>query len=114
MENEQIEIIAKTDEELREIAVGLYDGQIFSHKQVRPEEVGMTFMPILLGAFADKSKEELEDIGLIYEYLDKAAPRCINGNPIFYSCRYLTVKETEIVNKHFSNYKKLKDQFLKK
>ena len=59
--------------------------------------VSMIFMPIALGGFADMSKEDADDVGMIYEYMDKAGPRGVNGYPIFWSCHILGKKDKKIV-----------------
>lgn len=43
------------------------------------------FLPIGLGGMP----ANVEDIGMVYEYLEKAGPRSINGYPIFFSCQML-------------------------
>lgn len=104
----------KTDAELRKLAMDIHDGKVFTSGNIQnPSDLPMVFMVIALGGFANLSKEEAENIGLIYEYMDKAGPRSINGNPCFMSCRTLTKKETERLNQYYLAYKGLKDQFNK-
>lgn len=56
-------------------------------KEYEMHNLGMVFMPIVFGAFADLTEEQKKDIGFIYEYYDKAPTgRSINGMPIFFSC----------------------------
>lgn len=52
-------------------------------------ELPMVFMPLAMGALSEWTKEELDDIGLIYEYMSEAGPRAINGNPCFVSFRIM-------------------------
>jgi hypothetical protein len=71
--------------------------------------LGLVFMPLALGAFAPEKDKEfevgalkeepttLQDIGLFYEYWDKAGPRSINGYPIFMSCGVLNHEDTKYV-----------------
>lgn len=99
----------------KKIAIDYYDGKIFSSDMIRKDDLGklgMIFMPIMLGAFADKTEEEQKEIYFIYEYYDQALSRGINGYPLFSSFRYLTKKECDIVNIHFEEYKKLKEGFI--
>lgn len=83
-----------TDEELRTFVLALCDGRIFTmHHVPSPELVPMVFMPIALGAFADATPEEVEQVGTVYEYLDKAGPRAVNGMPMFTSLRMIHVDD---------------------
>lgn len=102
----------KTEEELKQIAMDLVDGKIFSILQLKnPSDVDMVFMPIALGAFSELTKEQIEDIGLIYEYLDKAGPRAVNGNPCFMSFQYLSREPSMKVLELAKKYKELKANF---
>lgn len=106
--------VPKSDAELKQLAMDLYDGKIFCDRQVKNQsDLSMVFMPIVFGAFADKTEEEVNDIGLIFEYMDKAMPRGINGMPCFGSCRILPKSETEKMFKFFEDYKALKESFAK-
>lgn len=40
-------------------------------------------------AVAGFEATRLQNLGCVYEYMDKAAPRGVNGKPIFFSCRIL-------------------------
>lgn len=48
----------------------------------------------------------MEDIGMIYEYNEKALPRSINGYPIFMSCNIVSKADTK---KFLEVYKKYED-----
>lgn len=98
--------------ELKQIAIDLFDGKIFCDQQLNSSrDLSMVFLPLILGALKGFGKEELEDIGMIYEYIGKAMPRSINGYPIFSSMRILKKQDLKIMMEHFEAYKKLKEQF---
>lgn len=79
-----------SDERLREFVLGVCDGRIFTSVQVKdPNLLGMVFMVIALGGLSDLTKAEVEDVGCIWEWMDKAGPRSINGLPIFTSCHIM-------------------------
>jgi hypothetical protein len=100
------------DKDLKQIAVDLYEGRIFTDRHLDdPKDVGMVFMPIMLGAFSGKTEEELKKIGLVYEYLSEAGPRSVNGMPMFYSCKILDNEETKIMFNHYDRYKIMKEEF---
>lgn len=85
--------------ELKQIALDLVDGKIFSDRHCRsPEEIRSSFM--VLSFLDEKSRKEMEDFQpeMFYEYLDKAGPRAINGNPMFTSIKMLSKEECKIFN----------------
>lgn len=73
-----------------------FDGNlIFSDRHVPERDshlIQNIFMPLAFGF--NYPKEELEKIGMIYEYLDQASPRGVNGYPTFLSFRILNVPDT--------------------
>jgi hypothetical protein len=56
-------------------------------------------------------KKWYDEIGLIYEYLDKAGPRCINGCPIFMSCRIMSKSDADRMWKFHDQWKELAEKF---
>lgn len=105
----------KSDSELKVLASDIFDGKIFTNRHLPNDgldNMEMVFMPIALGAFSKLTDEECNDIGLIYEYLDKASPRSVNGYPTFMSFHVLNVREFEKMSKYYIEYKDLKEQFL--
>lgn len=92
--------------EVKQIAVDLFHGKIYCDRHLHsPDDMPRVFMIVGLGAFADHPKSYIESIGLVYEYLDKAMPRGINGQPMFMSLKLLNRSDT---NKMFEIYNKLK------
>lgn len=96
---EGLRIPKMTDDQLRELVCAYVDRRIFTLHDIHPNSrehlAGMVFMPLALGAFAGYNEASLKKIGTIYEYLDKAGPRSINGYPIFFSLRIVHVKDWE-------------------
>lgn len=87
-----------TPDELKQIAVDLRAGRIFTDRHVKgPEEMSMVFMVLLF--LDEKALAELKanPPGMVYEYLSEAGPRSINGMPCFMSHRYLTLEDTKTV-----------------
>jgi len=86
---------------LNRIAKDIVGNLIFTTNHIRQGDeklLGMIFLPILLGGASSKPHiETLAAGGMIYEYYDKAAPRGINGYPIFYSCYTMGAEETKMV-----------------
>ena len=51
----------------------------------------------------------LSSIGLIYEYIDKAGPRSINGLPNFFSMRLLNKEDALKVDGYYIKYKEIRE-----
>ena len=103
----------KTKEELKQLALDISDGKVFTDRHLRDvEDIGMVFMPIPLGAFAKESKEYIDDIGLIYEYWSEAGPRSVNGYPSFFSMTVLGKEDTEQVFKYHEQFEQAKKAVL--
>jgi len=126
-----------TDDELKEIAKDLYHNKIFSNLHIDARNsvsLASVFMPLMfMGGVnwgTDETRESkiirllLEDkeagynerhnawvneIGFIYEYYGKEAPRCINGMPMFYSCHLLSKTDAKRMLEFHDRYKELQD-----
>jgi hypothetical protein len=108
----------KAHEELKQIAMDLVDGKIFSDRHLGESNqsmLGSVFMPIVLGAFSKMTEEELKEgkVSFIYEYLSEAGPMAVNGMPTFFSMRVLNKEETEIMFEYHDKYASLKEEFNK-
>lgn len=77
----------KDQKDLEDFVRDLVQNLIFTDKQiVSADMLGMVFLPIAMGALNDRSWNELMNVGLLYEYYNKAIPsRAINGCPMFFS-----------------------------
>lgn len=87
----------KTEEELKQLAKDFIDGKVYTDMHDNMQGI-KAFMPIM---FMDEStQKKLLDlpVGLIYEYLDKAAPLQVNNMPRFTTMRILSVKDKEKLN----------------
>jgi hypothetical protein len=96
----------RTDDELKQIALDLHQGRIFTDRHCPdPETFRMVFM-----LFVFMTEEHLDQLkadppGLIFEYLDQAGPRSVNGMPSFFSCQMLNKADTDRV---FALYEQLR------
>lgn len=72
------------DDEIKKVARGIVEGHVFTATMCPPDMLSMVFMPLGLGGL---SEFELDNVGNVYEWLDKAGERGINGFPMFMSCR---------------------------
>jgi len=95
-----------TDDELKQLAKDLYAGKIFTSNQLRKNDIpGMVFMPLMF--LSEEQNEKIKDVTLIYEYLDKAGPRSVNGYPSFHSMNYLRKEDHEKVIEYFNKVKQV-------
>lgn len=84
---------ALSDESIFEIAEGIHKGKIFTSNHVRKGDeqcVSMIFMVMMFNDDPSFIPWMLRcKIYVLFEYMDKASPRGINGYPIFTSCNFL-------------------------
>jgi len=104
----------KTDQELRQIALDLADGKIFSDRHV-PKSESKTLLSIFMAlSLWDHAQEWVKDAGMIFEYHSKAGPRSINGYPMFISCQKLNKEDTKTVFTYYNELLEQRKQFLSK
>lgn len=75
------------DTELRQLALDHAEGKLY----ITNSAEGMRAFQVVLWFMEEVPREEAEQWGAIYEYLDKALPRTINGMPMFSSFKVLHV-----------------------
>ena len=98
------------DKKLKQLAQDLLAGRIFTDRHMNDGTMAqMVFMPI---SFFDekqmaKFKADIDSgkIFMIYEYVEKAGPRTVNGMPIFMSYRSLNKEQFEKVMDYFNKIK---------
>ena len=99
----------KTDEEIKEIALGIHSGNIFCDRHLqKPDDISFVFIPLILNDGA-LSEDDLKQIGMIYEYMDEASSRGINGYPCFYSMRILGKEDAKKVLEKVEEIRKALD-----
>lgn len=95
-----------SDEEAKKIAEDIYKGLIFTDRHLQnPEELKSVFMVLMFMKDEDINKLKDNPPGLIYEYMDKASPRGINGNPVFMSMQLLSKEDGKRVIKYYIGIK---------
>lgn len=108
----------KTDEELRQLAVDIIDGKVFTSDMIRETDLSRSltfvFFPLLFLEQKDKDELIADNAVVFYEYYDKAGLRGMNGYPIFMSFAYLTRDESNRCNVFFEEYLKIKETFMQK
>lgn len=97
------------DERLKEIALGLDAGQIFCNWHLEDQgDLSSVFMPLGLGAFDSFSEEDFNDVGMVYEHLEKQGPRSINGYPTFFSVRLVNKAGADKIRTYLQQLEKMK------
>ena len=95
---------------LVKVAEDILDNKIFTSNHVQEQNMVTMVFPIL--SFLDKktlAKMQKDDVTLVYEYVDKAAPRGVNGYPMFFSCRFLTRGEATEMWGYYERMKAAKE-----
>lgn len=92
---------SREEKELSQLAKDIVNNLVFTSNHIHPNDnnlIGNIFMPLLLGATSDMSKEQIDDIGMVYEYYrGNSGGWAINGYPTFFSCAFLNKNDTKIV-----------------
>jgi hypothetical protein len=97
----------KNKKELEQIAKDLFHDKLFTNRHIKnPEDVAMVFMPLALMTKKQLLALKKKKIGMIFEHMDKAAPRSINGMPCFFSMQVLSEDDTKIVIELYQKLKK--------
>lgn len=90
---ELVKIPSKTDEELKQFVLDFLGNRIFCMQHVAQQDLhllGSIFMYAGLGGLATVDRES---VGTIYEYLDEAGQRGVNGYPTFISLKMLNKED---------------------
>lgn len=93
----------KTELELKELALDVFSGRAVTSHQIahlceeRGENVmGMVFMPLLMMDKQQFDWLKSNDVAMLYEYMENALPRSINGLPCFMAFHTLNAEEYEL------------------
>ena len=102
------------DVDLKQLAQDLLAGRIFTDRHMpEGEKAHLVFMPLtFLNEEQAKQFQEgvkNESIYMLYEYMDQAGPRTINGMPIFMSYRVLNKQQAEKMIEYYNKIKKAID-----
>jgi len=110
-----------TDEQVKEFALGLYKNEIFTEFHIdesyKPQLLPMIFLPLAFGIQDPETRGALQKSppGMIYaryrdaQGRDQTFPRTFNGYPIFSSCGFLSIEDTDRVHKKYYEVKDAMD-----
>ena len=97
-----------SDEQLRQLCIDIYAGKVFTDRHCNsPQDIGMVFMVVGLGGLNNDDEPEM-----IYEYLDKAGPRSVNGMPMFMSVNVMNRADFRAWLPMYIEYEKAQQEFL--
>lgn len=86
---------------LKQLARDIWSGRVVTDRHFDTKEEVLAVFPVLSLMDEETRKSFLaEEPAVIYEYVDQAAPRTVNGMPMFLSFRYLTEDQAKILQKH--------------
>lgn len=107
----------KTDDEIKELVLDVFNGNVFADfmipNEAGPSGVAMVFMPLALMEEEDGKKlMEEDEASMIYEYMDKAGPRSVNGMPGFFSFKFLNRADHDYFADQMEKYIKLQNEFM--
>lgn len=89
------DIPSRPVDELKQIAQALVNGHIFTDRHCRTsDEVAETFLIIALGGL---QRINIDTLGMVFEYMDKAGRMAVNGRPMFMSMHCLNKEDTKTV-----------------
>lgn len=92
-------------EELKTLAQDILTNKVFTDRHCRElQDLPLVFMPLALMT-KEQAESTLGDVGMIYEYYDKAAPVGVNGLPVFMSFQKLTLAEAKQCSEFYKELK---------
>lgn len=94
----------KDDKELKQLAIDIVAGKVFTSAAIHESELKSilpsVFMSIAFMGTRQREEFQKDDIQFIYEYVNKAEQRSVNGYPIFMTCRMLNREDLERLMKY--------------
>lgn len=90
----------RSREELAGIARDVVHGKVFGTWSLPKKDSHLLSSVFMILAFASPTTaKEMADDGIVhlFEYIDKAGPRSINGYPMFMSAHMVNKEESEII-----------------
>ena len=106
---------ARTDTQLKQLALDVVEGRVFVSWQLGSNNeslVNSVFMPLLFMTEEQVQEMKRHKVVQLYEYLEKAGQKAIDGFPMFMSMQMLTEAEIEPLQTHIARAMQLKAEFL--
>lgn len=97
---------------IKQLAMDVHAGLIVGSWNVPENDIGMVFMPLMLMSEVNRKELERDGVVQVFEYVEKAGPRGINGMPCFFSFRTLKEDEFTLLIKYHKQVKAMSEAFL--
>jgi hypothetical protein len=96
VEEPKVPVPPITEEQIQEIALGMHRRQIFTTQHIPAAEWDdMVPRVFTILRFTGFGNVDTATIGMLWERLEHAGPRSINGYPIFLSMNMVSIADTE-------------------
>jgi hypothetical protein len=107
---EDIVIKDLTDDEIKELAMRMFRGEVFTSDMIDPNEfhqvVHMIFMPMIFMGHEHIEQCKAQEVTMFWANMADAGPRSINGYPIFMSCSFVKKQDHQRV---IDKYRQIQD-----
>lgn len=110
-EEKSLVIPSLSDQDLKNLARDIYEGRVYTDRHDDGEGF-KAFYSVMLGGLSGYGG--LENVGMVYEYVDKAGPMSVNGRPRFFSHRFLNTEDVVKISKYYEEYAGIIAQFSEK
>lgn len=80
-------------EDLKQFAIALTEGRVFTSAHLRRDGDLLSSFMVLALIDPPPPPDFLDKVGVVWEWMDRAAPRAVNGNPCFFSARFMHVSD---------------------
>ncbi len=90
---------------IAELALAAFRGQIFTSEQIRNADgdlLAAIFVPLRFLSMKEQEKMRQHPPALLYGYTKDAAPRSINGYPIFFHMGMLYEQDAKLLKEKFA------------
>jgi hypothetical protein len=101
-----------SEPDLKELALAVLNGNVFGSWMLPEHDVNLLPSIFMVMVFLDDIKrKEMKRDGVVhvYEFMDKAGPRSINGYPIFMSARFLNADDAKRLQAKITQVKEALD-----
>ena len=96
--SDKSEYVPLSDEELKKLALGVINQQVFGTWSIHESDMHLLPSIFMIVAFMeDIDRKRLKRDGIIhvYEWMNQAGPRAINGYPMFMSANFLDKSDSD-------------------
>lgn len=104
-----------SDAQIKKLVVDVHGGSVFCDWMIPEEERerAMMYVFVVLVMMDKEQRDQFlsQEPAMIYEYLEEAGPRTVNGLPTFFSLSYLNKADYTAFRQEFTKYLELQREF---